>query len=171
MTRGAATASQRFLGVLLGTTWCADAFGLIRTEALRQTRLLLPCYGSEKVLCGELALLGRYAEVPEVLFLERLHQQASASLQTAAAQQSFVLGDQKKPRTSTRWALLSGHLSAALRARISPWQKLACLTAVLRYVCQFRKWKTVLSMMRNRSVVGADRRTEHEVAAGAARPV
>lgn len=161
-TRSSGTAAKRFESVLLGTTWCADAFGLFRLDALRQTRLLLPCYGSEKVLCGELAMLGKYAEVPEVLFLERVHGDASGALKTAREQQGYVLGAQQKRVTSTRWALLHGHLTAVHRGRIGLAQKVRCYWTLVKYVFQFRKWKTIIPQMLFRIGVGAERRTKHE---------
>ncbi len=171
-TRASATVSERFTGVLMGTTWCADSFGLIRTETLRKTRLLLPCYGSEKVLFGELSLLGKYAEIPEVLFLERIHAEASASLRTASAQQGFVLGTQRRRRfTSTRWNLLAGHFGAICRAPVSFAQKTKCFTTLFRYVCQFRKWKRVLGQMVLRVGVGAEKRTQHEISQTSPQPV
>jgi hypothetical protein len=53
--------------------WAPAQFGLIRTEALRKTRLIGPFYASDYVLLAELALLGEIWEVPEVLFQIRLH--------------------------------------------------------------------------------------------------
>lgn len=167
-TRADSTPQERFAGIVLGTTWCADSFGLIRTEQLRSTNLLLPCYGSEKVLMGELGLRGRYAEIPEVLFFERVHGEASAALRTAADQQNFVLGTSTKPFASTRWALLAGHINAIRKAPISAIARLKCAGVLCRYVFQLRKWKTILSQMLRRVGVGAETRTKHETADAAA---
>lgn len=161
-TRACHTPEERFAGVLLGTTWCADSFGLIRTSVLRSTSLMLPCYGSEKVLMGELGLRGRYAEVPEVLFYERLHGEASAALRTAADQQSFVTGDTGQRFTSTRWDLLAGHIRAVGNAPVSFMTRLRCASVLLRYVFQLHKWKTILSQMLTRSGVGAETRSAWE---------
>jgi len=51
---------------------CAWAFcGVIRVDALKQTRLLRPVIETDLVLLSELALLGHFANVPEVLFYPR----------------------------------------------------------------------------------------------------
>ena len=47
--------------------------GLMRTSALRQTRRILAFLGSDYVTLAELALLGEFREIPEVLFLRRFH--------------------------------------------------------------------------------------------------
>ena len=75
--------SQRFAGVLLGGTWAADSYGLVRADELRATRMLLPCYGAEKVLIGELALRGRYFHIPDQLFAQRIHDEASGNIRSS----------------------------------------------------------------------------------------
>ena len=154
-TRAASKPTARFAGILLGTTWCADSFGLIRTEALRRTRLLLACYGSEKILMGELGMLGQYAEIPEVLFFERLHERASGSLKSSSEQAGFVLGSGRRSFGSTRLKLLFGHATAIVRAPLSLGQKIRCGVTLCRYTLQFRKWGRVLSELLTRAGVGA----------------
>ncbi len=68
-------ASDRFRAVLLGHGGCLDSYGLIRTTAIHRTHLYLPYFGSEKVFIAELALLGRFREIPDVLFYPRVHPQ------------------------------------------------------------------------------------------------
>lgn len=52
---------------------CNPIFGVIRTPALRRTRLIQSFPGSDRSLLGHLALLGGFAELPEVLFDRRVH--------------------------------------------------------------------------------------------------
>jgi len=54
----------RFLREYADTT----IYGLIRTDALRQTRLWRPDLGSANALLFELLLLGTFIEIPEVLY-------------------------------------------------------------------------------------------------------
>jgi glycosyltransferase involved in cell wall biosynthesis len=54
--------------------------GLIRSDALRKTRLHLEFIGSDWNLAFELAMLGRFYEVPERLYLRRSHPQESIKL-------------------------------------------------------------------------------------------
>jgi glycosyltransferase involved in cell wall biosynthesis len=163
-TRASAETHHRFEGVLLGTTWCSDSYGLIRSAALRKTRLLLPCYGAEKILIGELSLQGRFAEIPEVLFLERVHGEASGALLSANDQRRFVNPSGTRKFSSTRLQLLQGHLGAILHAPLSRAERLRCFGVLLRYLLQIRKWKKVFLQTCAGIGIGAETRTEHEMA-------
>jgi glycosyltransferase involved in cell wall biosynthesis len=52
---------------------CFHIFGVIRSDVLRRTPLIGSYVGSDRVLIAELALHGRFSEVPERLFLHREH--------------------------------------------------------------------------------------------------
>jgi glycosyltransferase involved in cell wall biosynthesis len=138
--RGADTPARRFAAVMLGTSWCSDIYGLIRADALRQTRLALPFYGSEKVLLAELALIGRFAEIPEVLFLNRTHAAASGRMRTAAEQRRYIDTAPARRFSATRWSLLQGYRQAIGQSGLPLTERLRCHAAVARYVLQVRKW-------------------------------
>ena len=55
-----------------------EIFGLIRSSALRNTSLIGGYIGSDIVLLGQLALRGRFYQVPELLFQHREHPGRSA---------------------------------------------------------------------------------------------
>lgn len=57
-----------------------EIFGLMRSEALRETPLEGAYARGDSVLLARLALLGRFIEVPQTLFLSRSH--ATQSMQT-----------------------------------------------------------------------------------------
>jgi glycosyltransferase involved in cell wall biosynthesis len=69
----AARPSRRLRDVLAEDRWCFEVFGVIRAETLRATRGLDRYVGSDRVLLADLALRGRFAIVPESLFLNRDH--------------------------------------------------------------------------------------------------
>jgi glycosyltransferase involved in cell wall biosynthesis len=73
-------AVARFWQVLAHAHWGSHMFGIIRREALRQTRLLPNFAGSDRAMLAELALLGRFRSVPERLYLKRFHASASWAL-------------------------------------------------------------------------------------------
>ncbi len=66
---------QRFYKLLETYGWyhATQAFGLIRSDSLRKTSLIGNYAQSDRVLLGELALYGKFAEVPEFLFNRRVH--------------------------------------------------------------------------------------------------
>jgi glycosyltransferase involved in cell wall biosynthesis len=63
--------SERLSGRLRGT--CLEVFGVIRSEVLRESALIQSYIGSDRALLVDLALRGRFALVPEPLFINRDH--------------------------------------------------------------------------------------------------
>jgi len=68
---------QRLRHVVRVWSLCNPIFGLIRREALARTGLIRKFVSSDVVLLCELALLGGFREVPEPLFLRRIHEDTS----------------------------------------------------------------------------------------------
>ena len=105
---------------------------------------MLATYGSEKTLLAELAMLGRYAEVPETLFQVRIHPAASGRHMTVAEQQGHV-----GPRPGSRWIhprvqMLLDYLTVVARAPIGLTERARCLWTIVKYVMQVHKWRRVL---------------------------
>lgn len=153
--RSDASPSQRFRGVLLGPTWIDDNYGLIRREALLRTRLELPLYGSEKILVAELALQGRYAEIPKILSFSRQHDEGSSKLQTAAEQQAFVAPDASQDATPwrLRCGLIRGFWSAISRHPLTMSERLRCHATMFAYATQLRKLPQALRQILTGSAV------------------
>lgn len=63
---------------------CNAVFGLIRSDILRNTRLIGPYNGSDNILLGQLALMGRVKELPDRLFFRRDHERTSLRANTTA---------------------------------------------------------------------------------------
>jgi glycosyltransferase involved in cell wall biosynthesis len=135
--------SSRFKAILLGRGGCLDCHAVIRSQALRKTRLYLPYFGSEKVLMAELALLGRHYEVPEILYDVRIHERAAGSLRSRREQQRFIDPSASKWR-SDRLGLLWGYLTAVHRAEISITERLRCYEGIGQYLLQVGKWKSIV---------------------------
>jgi glycosyltransferase involved in cell wall biosynthesis len=69
-TRGLA-AVTRFQLVIWSLSYCYQTYGLIRSDALKRTQLFRDTIGPDTVLLTELALLGAFAYIPELLFYMR----------------------------------------------------------------------------------------------------
>jgi hypothetical protein len=89
-------------------------------------------------------LWGRYEEIPETLFYARVHPQACGNQRTKATQRSFINPLAKGRWDFSRLGLLGGYAGAVCRARLSLSQRLQCSAAILRYLFQVKKWKSVL---------------------------
>jgi glycosyltransferase involved in cell wall biosynthesis len=58
---------------LVGGWFPVFAFALYPTEIVRKTHLVGPFPGADRILVAELAMLGKFVEVPEELYFQRLH--------------------------------------------------------------------------------------------------
>ncbi len=67
----------RFSQLTQGGHRCFESFALTRIDRLRTTRLVGTYYNGDTVLLANLALLGKFAEVPETLFYQRRHEHSS----------------------------------------------------------------------------------------------
>jgi glycosyltransferase involved in cell wall biosynthesis len=63
-----ASMEERFHQILYQRWAILAIYGLIRSSALRKTRMFLPLLASDFVLLAELSMHGRFGEVPEPLF-------------------------------------------------------------------------------------------------------
>lgn len=71
---------KRLKTVMLDWHLCFEVFGLIRTDALHKTGQVMGNYGhGDGILLERLALMGRFYEVPEILFFARRHANQSMS--------------------------------------------------------------------------------------------
>jgi glycosyltransferase involved in cell wall biosynthesis len=70
---GSLDPSDRFAAYATEGRRCLEVFALIRRDALTRTSLIAPYPWSDIPLLAELALLGRFVLVPEVLFYNRDH--------------------------------------------------------------------------------------------------
>lgn len=69
--------ARRFADMVLREGPCFPIFGLMRLDVLKRTGLLGPFNGHDRPLLAEMALHGRFLYVPDILFLNREHQQRS----------------------------------------------------------------------------------------------
>ncbi|WP_109314035.1 glycosyltransferase family 2 protein [Ruegeria sp. AU67] len=119
---------------------CVPITGLMRADMLRKTRLIGRFNHSDKVALLEMALLGDFVEVPEYLFLRRMHEQTSL----AANRSPQELATWFDPSRRTRFVLPRSRLfieygRAILRADIPLHTRAACLAPLLRLL--HRDWR------------------------------
>ena len=113
---------------------CNPVFGLIRTDALNHTKLIGSYVGADKVLLAELSLMGKFCEIPEYLFLRRMH----AAISTAAAANERELLAWFDPDKRTWWPtqgtfrLGVAYVGAVARAKLNVAQRRACYRTLWR---------------------------------------
>jgi glycosyltransferase involved in cell wall biosynthesis len=102
-------------------------YGLIRSSALRRTRLLGSYPSADYVLLAELALLGEFVELPERLFLRRIHPQMSRQAHPSAADAATWFRPQAHSRVRAEaWRLCIEHMISISRAPLPASERLRC---------------------------------------------
>lgn len=137
---------QRFRELLLKYHLCFDVFGLIRRSALEQTPLIGNYSHGDGVLLNQLALRGRFHQIPEPLFFSRKHGQQSMNVYGV-----YRNGDNDyhqytvwfDPNYAGRlifpmWRIFAEHIKTVWHAPIHPFAQLLCLLYIGRWAIRSR---------------------------------
>jgi hypothetical protein len=117
----------RMFGIQISTYM----YGVIRTDVLRRTGLEGSYVGADKVLLAELALWGRFVEIPEVLWDCRIHSQHLGALAPEELAREMHPG-RSIPMPMMRFRQTLGYVAALGRVPLSPASRVACLVAIAR---------------------------------------
>ncbi len=131
--------------------------GLIRTDALRRTRLDRLYPGGDVVLMAELALQGRFLLVPDILLYRRMGRETFSSLMSPD-EMGFFFDPQRRSKYDLRlfWLHLD-FLVTVLRASISLPEKLQTLSLVARHAV----WARGYLWAELRAAILGERGTRH----------
>jgi glycosyltransferase involved in cell wall biosynthesis len=124
--------SARFIAYLNRERWNNVMNGVMRSAALRQTALNRPLPGSDISMVAELALRGKFFEVPERLFLRRFTPETTGILMDASGAIDVARGYPGRPTNWQRVQLHSHRFVTAARAPIAFGQKLRVWLHLLR---------------------------------------
>ena len=124
--------------VLSSTSWVNSILGVIRADALRRTRLM-PHYASGDFrLLAELSLLGQFLEVPQTLYVRRLHAQSSSQhMRDVSWMTTYVTG--MDGSISLPYASLVLDQARLILAAELPWRSRASLLAFLGHTLWWRR--------------------------------
>jgi hypothetical protein len=134
---------QRLAVVLRRLSVMSAQFGVVRSTTLRRTRLMDTFVASDYVLLAELAMLGQFLEIPEPLFLRRLHPMISTRANAGWAElQSWWHPGHVRYRLPPMVRLGAEYVRSIKRLDLPVLDKCLCyLTAVfVWYVREFRNW-------------------------------
>jgi glycosyltransferase involved in cell wall biosynthesis len=136
----AGTPFERARSVLLNPSPCFESFGLMRTAQLRLTDRIGAYTSSDRTLFLELSLLGRFHEVPEVLFLHRQHPERSVARYKDDRARNAWFDPAWAGRTSTpRWRLLREYVAALRRSGIGAADKGKVASLIPRWALANRR--------------------------------
>jgi hypothetical protein len=109
-------------------------FGVIRRRALADTQVLGTYVGADVVTLAELALKGRFVEVPERLFLRRYHDGTSVRANPHPVDRARWWDPAKRWRAPMRSTRLTVELTRAIaRSNVGPREKARCSLVVARH--------------------------------------
>ena len=108
-------------------------YGLMRTESVRQTRLIRHYPGADIIFLLELTLYGKFLEINRPLFFRRMHEQASSSMKSAPSElQAYLDPSRKGQHFSRLWQTLSDQVVVVLRGPLNIAERFQLLYFLVR---------------------------------------
>ena len=146
---GSPQAHVRFYHTVVADHPQGAIFGLIRRSVLARTALIGGYRSSDLPLLGELALRGRFHQIPEALQNRRFHPQQGRNVyRTRQLREAWFDPARSQTRSHHHWRLLQEHLAAIRRAAPDGQTRSYCYgymaVWVIKYVCVRAPLKTVL---------------------------
>jgi glycosyltransferase involved in cell wall biosynthesis len=123
--------ARRFKRDLVDRASNFEIFGVFRSSALRKSTLHRPYYGSDRTLVTELAMLGKFVFLPNIVFYNRVH--PGQSIQIHDKKAIVAWQDTSKSLRSkhnlTNWDRLFHLIEIAIRHRdiVSPFKTLGII--------------------------------------------
>lgn len=142
-------APTRFAEALRRMNWCTAIFGVMRAEALRRTHLHGSYYEADRVLLAEMALLGRFVQLDEPLFLKRCH--SGVSVLKPYKEQARMIDPAIRPGPRGL-RLRLGYARALWVGKLRPAERLACAFTVLRVTLRSRISRRLLHWARRQEL-------------------
>ena len=133
--------SARFRDALAEDRWCFELYGVVRTATLRTTQLLGGYAGTDRRLLAELALRGRFAIVPDYLFVSRDHparavRRFPAHHLRAAVENPALAGRRVLPH----WRILAEYARSVRGGALPATERARCYLALTRWVGRHHNW-------------------------------
>jgi len=113
--------------------------GLMRMDALKQTRQHDSIYSADIVLLAELALLGEFYEIPEPLFHRRVHSESSCIKFTPQAVAVFEDPTNSGRILLPRWRLAFELARSLQSSHLNFYEKLRCSPQIGLWYVRFSK--------------------------------
>lgn len=130
---GSPLPSERFRALVLSRHLCTDMFGVMRRDAMAASEKHGAYYGGDRSLLAELALIGRFIQVPEPLFLNREHKHRFVRSVQATEWQAWHDMRQPAKASPPTWRLYADYLRAVRRHLPHGRERLRCYWILSRW--------------------------------------
>lgn len=121
-----------------------DFYGVMRSDVLRRTPLNGSYHHSDRTIIAELALYGRFHQVPELLFFRRDHpdraERAKPTIRSRSANMEPRRASRlRHPTVRLLAEYIGGFVGAIRRAPLSSAQRRGCYTQLIRWMASRAK--------------------------------
>lgn len=130
----------RFRDVLKEVSNCQQLLGVLRRDAVMKTGLSRSYYGWDKVMLADLALLGRFHQIQEPLFLKRIHGDISFFM---TKKQKQVWTSAKSRIFPPQLLMLKDYFVAVSRAKLTPGQRIRAYLSIFLLLKRQGLWKRI----------------------------
>jgi glycosyltransferase involved in cell wall biosynthesis len=137
-------AHERFCDLVISTHIVTELFGLTRASVLKRMPLQGRYVGSDRVLLGQLALMGQFYEIPEYLFFHREHSQTASNVHRDPRSYDVWYAPERanKRIRFPNWNLLRHHLRSIRNAPLSRRERGLCYLGMVRWLRAF--WRRLI---------------------------
>jgi glycosyltransferase involved in cell wall biosynthesis len=126
---------------------CYEVFGLIRSSALRKTRLILGAYHGDGVLLAHLGLLGPYIMLCEPFFFSRQHTDQSFNLSGSRYRYAAWFDARNADRLiMPYWRIVAEYVRIMIVTPMSPGSRVSCTGSIVGFAWKKRrllKWDVI----------------------------
>jgi glycosyltransferase involved in cell wall biosynthesis len=133
---------RRFHQLIGVGSMCDPVFGLFRGDALKSTPVLRTLISADMILLGDMALRGRIAEIPEVLFFERWYPGTSVNANPTLDDRAAWFDPQSRSNplnVMPHWRWLAAFLGSIARAPLSAAQRARCAAIMLPWCWEHKR--------------------------------
>jgi glycosyltransferase involved in cell wall biosynthesis len=142
---GSPRPQDRFGDLILIDHWCLPIFGLIRASVLRATAGYGSFVASDRVLLAELALHGRFHEIPEVLFMFRFHREQSIQALAFHKRAGWIDPAKAGRRVLPHWRFYREYFRCLRRVPLTRSTRRSCRGHLIRWWGVNWNWARMLS--------------------------
>jgi glycosyltransferase involved in cell wall biosynthesis len=121
---------RQYFDAYKGHHMCNPIFGLFRKDILLKTELMGGYLSSDKILLGEIAMMGKVFEIPEYLFYYRVHAKSSMNAYNERERMIWFDPVNRGKRYYPRLRWYTEYLKALGRAEMNTKEKILCVLEI-----------------------------------------
>lgn len=130
---------ERFQDLIDKRHSCIQIFGVFRSDVLKKTHLIGNYLGADRVLLGEVGLMGKIYEIPDSLFFRRDHPTTTMKM-SEEERLAWFDPKQRYSKTFPNIKILFEHVKVVHNSELSNLNKCYCLKPIYVHIRRRRKY-------------------------------